>query len=165
MDKKTTTKTIPSSQNTQLKKRMDNKKAKFLEHFGKLGIIGGAAKATGTSRRNVYFWLEKDPKFAEDFEHARSDVLEMLENEAIRRAYHGIDKPVFYKGDECGVIREYSDTLLIVLLKANAPHKYVERHQVSGEGGGAIKHDISIFVTDKRSEENLKRLMSGERNE
>lgn len=48
------------------------------------------------------------------------------EQEAHRRAVDGIDEPVFYKGDECGHIRRYSDRLLEFLLKADNPQKYAQ---------------------------------------
>ena len=47
-----------------------------------------------------------------------------LEDEAVRRAYHGVEEPVFYKGVQCGSITKYSDKLLIFLLKARDPAKY-----------------------------------------
>lgn len=56
-----------------------------------------------------------------------------LEDEAHRRAFEGVDKPVFYQGDECGTIREYSDTLAIFLLKAHNPEKYRENSKVELE--------------------------------
>ena len=38
-----------------------------------------------------------------------------------RRAIEGVDKPVFYMGEECGYITEYSDTMLAML--ANGTHR------------------------------------------
>ena len=56
-----------------------------------------------------------------EFEDADEEVTETLEREATRRASKGTLKPVFYQGKVCGEIREYSDTLLIFLLKARRP--------------------------------------------
>jgi predicted DNA-binding protein YlxM (UPF0122 family) len=114
------------------------KKRKFLEHYEKLCVIGKAAAAAGVSRQAIYDWLEKSKEFKTAFESVRKNITEMLEQEAIRRAYEGIDEPVYYKGDVCGAVRKYSDTLLIFLLKANDPEKYREKHEIVGEGGGAI---------------------------
>ena len=56
-----------------------------------------------------------------------------LEAEAIRRATEGVLKPTgWYKGEPGGYIREYSDILLIFLLKGAKPDKYAERVQVRG---------------------------------
>ena len=49
-----------------------------------------------------------------------------LEDEAIRLAREGVDKPVFYKGEHCGNVRRCSDTLLIFMLKARKPDVYCE---------------------------------------
>lgn len=63
-----------------------------------------------------------------------------MEAEAFRRGVKGTEKPVFHQGVECGRIREYSDTLLITLLKANRPAKYREP-----------KADTNITINDERN--------------
>jgi len=137
---------MKSGQSGQVKKTETPRtawlKSRFLEKFVKYCIVGKAARAAGISRSQVYNWLEGDKAFARRFEYARKDVLEMLEAEAIRRASKGVNKPVFYLGEKCGAIREYSDTLLIFLLKANDPEKYRERHEITGPRGGPIEHDF-----------------------
>ena len=57
-----------------------------------------------------------------------------MEREAARRAYHGVEEPVFHKGEVCGSIRKYSDTLMIFLLKARRPEVYRDM-QEQGRGG------------------------------
>ena len=49
---------------------------------------------------------------------AEEDAIQQLELEARRRAFEGFDKPVFHAGEQCGLIRQYSDVLLMFLLKA-----------------------------------------------
>jgi hypothetical protein len=58
---------------------------------------------------------------------------ESLEHEATRRAYHGVEEPVIYKGTQCGAVTKYSDTLLIFLLKARKPHVYRDRAEDSSK--------------------------------
>ena len=43
------------------------------------------------------------------------------------RTYHGVEEPVFYQGVQCGAVTEYSDTLLMFLLKARKPEVYRDR--------------------------------------
>ena len=50
-----------------------------------------------------------------------------LEDEALRRAFHGSERPVFQGKELVGYVRDYSDTLLIFMLKARRPEKYRER--------------------------------------
>ena len=63
-----------------------------------------------------------------------------LETEAARRAYHGVLKPVFHKGEVCGHVREYSDGLLQFLLRARVPAKYRDnqRFEHSGANDGPL---------------------------
>lgn len=79
------------------------------------------------SRVAVYDWRAADPQFASEWDEAVEFGTEELEEEARRRAYEGVDEPVFYQGTECGTVRKYSDTLLIFLLKGRRPDKYRER--------------------------------------
>ncbi len=60
--------------------------------------------------------------FAAGFAHA--EACDALASEARRRAVEGVLKPVYYKGKLVGFIREYSDTLLMFLMKAAMPEKY-----------------------------------------
>lgn len=65
-----------------------------------------------------------DTEFAAALKDAAAIGTEFLEYEAARRAYHGTLKPVFFQGQKCGVVREYSDTLLMFMLKARKPEVY-----------------------------------------
>ena len=51
-----------------------------------------------------------------------------LEEEAIRRAVDGVDRPVFFQGKIVGYTKEYSDTLLKFLLEAKRPAIYRARN-------------------------------------
>ena len=57
----------------------------------------------------------------------------------MRRASEGTLKPVFYQGKMCGEIREYSDTLLIFLLKARRPETYRERSDINSTVRGTLR--------------------------
>jgi len=79
---------------------------------------------------------------------------DLLEDEAVRRAKEGTQKPVFQGGQLVGHVQEYSDTLMIFLLKGAKPKKYVERLQqeVSGPDGGPIKAEVTVeFVKPRNS--------------
>lgn len=58
----------------------------------------------------------------------------MLEREAFRRAHTGTLKPIYQGGEKVGSVREYSDTLMIFLLKGARPQKYRENHKVEVSG-------------------------------
>ncbi len=90
-----------------------------------------AARAAKINRSTHYRWLE-DLEYADAFDEAKEEAVDVLEMEARRRAVEGIDRPVFYQGKKVGSVRSYSDTLLIFLLKGAMPEKYRERHELSG---------------------------------
>lgn len=90
---------------------------KFLKAFVVLGMISRAAEQAGINRESHYDWLKRFPEYKAAFDEAYEMAGDLLEDEAFRRAHDGYDKPVFYEGQECGVVREYSDSLMALQLK------------------------------------------------
>ena len=109
------------------------KKEAFLAAYAVTCSISGAAKAARINRGTHYDWLQADPEYKAKFERAQEVAIQALEDEAVRRAYEGVERPVYQGGEKVGVIREYSDTLLIFLLKGLRPAKYRERYDVAVE--------------------------------
>jgi predicted DNA-binding protein YlxM (UPF0122 family) len=140
---------IKKDSRSKLKKQRD-----FLESLIEFISITRAAKKARVGRQTIYDWLKADRDFKQAFENACEIATAKLEDEAIRRAYEGTLKPVYQGGAKVGTIREYSDTLLIVLLKARAPEKYKERFagELSGQGGK------DLFTN--KSDEELKQLLA-----
>lgn len=91
------------------------------------GNVSRACAVIELTRTRVYEWRAADPLFAQAWDEAVESGTDELEEEARRRAFSGVDEPVFYQGEECGAVRKYSDTLLIFLLKGRRPDKYRER--------------------------------------
>lgn len=102
--------------------------------------VSKACKRAKLPRRSAYDWRRDDADFAAAWDTAIDRGTDALEDEAVRRATEGTLKPVFYKGEKCGSIREYSDTLLMFMLKARRPEKFKERteSQITGRNGGPI---------------------------
>ena len=90
-----------------------SKLVKVVAELHKDGNVKNALKAAHAARGWVYRWRQNDPDFRDAFEDARTCGIEVLKDEAHRRAYEGIEEPVFYQGEECARIRKYSDTLLM----------------------------------------------------
>lgn len=133
----------------RLKKEKRTKKqiqAEFLEELLKCANITASAKKAKIDRKQIYRWKKEDPKFLEAFNEAVSIGIDALESEAIRRAYEGTEKPIFQGGKKVGTVREYSDTLLIFLLKGRKPEVYKERHEHTGKDGEAIEQEITVKV-------------------
>ncbi len=119
-------------------KGLQHKKA-FLSAYVEMGNISQAAEAANVSRKVHYDWLKEDPDYVKDFESAHKASGDRLEQEARRRAVQGVDKPIFYKGDQVATIKEYSDTLLIFLMKGAMPEKYKDRFEHSGNNDKPIR--------------------------
>ncbi len=117
------------------------KKRRFLELYTDCGNVSLAAAGAGISRFTHYSWMKSDPVYKKAFEEdAQAILLDNLEAEMYRRACHGVEKPVFYKGERVDIIREYSDVLAIFLAKGAKPEKYNERvvQEHVGARGGPI---------------------------
>lgn len=117
----------------------------FLEKFAERANVSAACRVAGVARNTVYEERKSDPVFAKQFQAARAEAVERLEEEAWRRAHDGTEKPVYQQGTLVGHIQEYSDTMLIFLLKANKPKKY--RDNFKHEHAGSL--DLNIPQLDE----------------
>jgi hypothetical protein len=103
----------------------------FTDTLAGTGCATAACRAAGISRVTAYAWCRRDPEFRAAWDIALAIGADALEDEARRRAM-GWDEPVFHDGRQIGVVRRYSDTLLIFLLKGLKPEKYRERRETIG---------------------------------
>lgn len=113
--------------------------------------ITKACKKAKVPRRTFYNWLKEDD-FKKQFEEALEISIGVLEDEATRRAIEGTLKPVYHQGIQVGTVREYSDTLLMFLLKGKAPQKYKDRvaNEHSGPNGKPIPVESKHTVVFKK---------------
>ncbi len=115
--------------------RAQSGKARFLRAYSETGNIYRACVDANVDRRTIYKWQEHDDQFALAMRQAEIEAIERLEEEARRRAYDGVvrEKGVYYQGARVGsaIVTEYSDSLLMFLLKGLKPEKYKERLEVS----------------------------------
>jgi hypothetical protein len=118
-------------------------RAAFLSALAEHGFVTRAARSAGINRDTARKARKNDPAFAAAWAEAMAEYVENLEAEADRRAYRGTARPVFYQGEKCGEIQEYSDTLLIFRLKALKPDVYADRskHELAGKDGGPIQFE------------------------
>ena len=113
------------------------KKTKFLAAYAECGTIPHAALAAGVDRGTAVRWRKSDPRFAARFETAEEQATDGLEAEARRRAFEGVEEPVFHQGVRIATVRKYSDTLLIVLLKMKG--RFVEQMRHAGPSGEPLE--------------------------
>ncbi len=93
----------------------------FLAALEKGLSVTGAAAAAGINRTLAYKWREALPDFAAAWDEAVQEAADLLEDEALRRAMEGVEKPVFWRGQQIGTVRTYNDRLLALLLQRRRP--------------------------------------------
>ena len=96
----------------------------FLDHLRESGHVRAACKDADVSPTVVYDHKKRDQGFAAQWDQAMDQGCDLMVDEALRRAVRGVDEPVFYKGEQVGSVKRYSDTLLIFLLKSHRPAVY-----------------------------------------
>lgn len=122
--------------------------SRFLEALAKMGNVSYACRQSGIPRATAYDHKKEFPEFAEAWDEALEEAADLLELEARRRAVYGCEKPVFWKGKQCGSVQEYSDTLLIILLKAHRPEKYRENHTAHTDAAHELAERVRRFVEE-----------------
>ena len=114
------------------------RKAAFLAAYRLCGNIYRAAQEARIARCTIYEWRAHDHEFDLACREAEVEAVERLEEEARRRAYDGVTREhgIYYRGQKVAteIITEYSDSLLMFLLKALRPEKYKERLTVESVG-------------------------------
>lgn len=104
------------------------RKELFLKKYEYYGTVWPACRAAGIkSRKTPYNWCDADQEFAAAFEEIQSRVEDDLASRVILTAK--------------GKARMDADQLRAAMftLKALNPHRYADKHQVTGDGGGPIK--------------------------
>lgn len=137
----------------------------FLASLARLGNVSGAARSAGISRPQVYTQRDMNDRFAKAWEAALEEAVDLLEQEAWRRATVGATRRERKRAlNDQGVLvvveeRELehtSDHLLQFLLQAHRPDKFRPKQRIeqTGAGGGPIE----VEVTEHKIEEARGRL-------
>ena len=121
------------------------KQRAFLKAYGICGRVTEAAKLAHVERHRHSRWYKQNPEYRMAFDEQQEVLAQSLEDEAILRARDGVKRPVLYKGYPVKIGRsrkilyqtEYSDQLLITLLKRFRPALY--RENVTTEHTGSIE--------------------------
>lgn len=108
---------------------VEKERARFLIALSETGSVLRSCELAQVARPTVYRWRESDKEFGKAWDAALERGTDALEDEAVRRAYHGTEKPVYQGGKKVGHVREYSDTLLIFMLKARRPERFKDRSE------------------------------------
>lgn len=108
--------------------------------------VAAACRIADVPRRSAYNRYRASPAFAARWDEVLEEAVDDLEAEARRRAVEGVARPVYGSGGpgvgtvQVGEVRDYSDQLLMVLLKSHRPAKFREnvRHEHAGPAGRPV---------------------------
>lgn len=165
-----------SEQNGTPKKRPRWAKA-FLAALAQTGNIRHACEVVDIGRTTAYTLRSDDETFAAEWESAIEESADLLEKEARRRAELGVQRLKFHNGNTIMVQaqgpggeplvnvegqpvmvpyveHEYSDTLMIFLLKGIRPEKYRERTDMRHSGKvdiGSLSNAELLAITESQS--------------
>jgi hypothetical protein len=104
------------------------------------GFITQAAKTLGISRRHLHYLINKHPTVKEALTDAREEMKDFTEGKMYQKIADG------------------DTTMIIFYAKTQMKDRgYVERQEVTGAGGGAVKIDFAELTDDQ-----LERLSKGE---
>ena len=121
------------------------KQKNFLTRLAETGQVTRSCVEVGWDRVQAYRVKGRDPVFAEAWTDALEMFADRLEVEATRRAVDGTDKGVWHQGVQVGTERQYSDSLLALMLKAKRKREYGDssKLELSGADGGPVKIEES----------------------
>jgi len=106
-------------------------KLDYLAALPRFSTPGPALKAAGATPSQLARWREEDGAFLAAERQVREGIADELEREAVRRAFRGVRRPVYQGGLLAGYLTEYSDQLLMFVLKAMRPERFREKSEVS----------------------------------
>ena len=126
-------------------------KQTFLDLLSASAVVTTAAELAGVSRAHAYRLREADSEFKRLWDEALQAAYDRFEKEAWRRAVKGVEKPVgFYMGEHGGpgegkgtFVQEYSDTLLMFMLKGSRPEKFRDNIHHSGDATGGLAAQLA----------------------
>ena len=116
----------------------------FLEVLAKEASIRTAARAVELSTTSVDRLRRKDPEFDALCETALATVRPSLLETAYQRAVVGVEVPVYQGGKLVGTRRQYSDSMLRLMIDRG-----IEGHHSSGPGSGRTVSGQHILTKEE----------------
>lgn len=116
----------------------------FFAGLAKHGQITRAARDADIGRETVYGHRGSNPAFATRWSEALDAYADSLEAAAHQRAVKGTDKGVWHQGVLMATEKQYSDSLLALMLKAKRKeYRDNSKVELSGPEGGPLQVEQS----------------------
>jgi len=113
------------------------------------GIIKHACQNLNVSRSALYDKRETDEKFRAAWDKAVDRGMDVLEDEAKKRALSGEREPIYYQGKRVGYMMKKSDFCLAMVLKAHRAKYRTSRTELTGPQGEPLP-PVTIYLPDNR---------------
>jgi len=142
-----------------------DRQRQFIAQLAYLGSAKAAARAVGMGGEGVYH-LRRHPQahgFRAAWDAALGVCVQRLEDVAIDRALNGVEEAVWYRGEEVGQRRVYSDRLLMFLLRNRAPTRFAADSIVNA--GATTRSHLERLKREWRAEWEAERTAETEREE
>jgi hypothetical protein len=124
-------------------------RARFLKHLAKTANITASAMVACITRRTAYNWKHAEPDFEEAWLDALEQATDTLEAEARRRALEGTPRPltckdglIYDKDGKPVMVLDFSDTLMVTLLKAHRPERFKDRSETHMTGTLQVERTV-----------------------
>ena len=131
----------------------------FIDRLKATGNVTLAASGAGVARQHAYRTRNRNKTFRRQWDEALEEAVDLLAGEARRRAT-GIKRDVWYAGEVVGAETEYSDKLLMFLLRAHRPRLYRDNVQVEHPGGMEVTGDRKVTFEFVRPAEQQARTLA-----
>lgn len=109
------------------------------------GLLTLASRKAGVSYTTINRYANEFPSVREAVEEAKETMLDFAEGKLFEK---------INKGDTVAI--------LFYLKTQGKRRGYIERQELSGEGGGAIKHEVKIQVISPKAKELTEKVLKGE---
>lgn len=120
-------------------------KTHFLAALAAGRSVRVAAQLAGIAPSTAYKWRAADAEFQAEWCAAEEAGTDIIEEEAFRRAVTGVEKPVYRGGEVVGHVSDYSDTMLMFLLKSRRPERYGSHGKgIAGSDSGSLAKRLNL---------------------
>lgn len=141
------------------------KVAKFFRELSRSGSVTLASERSGIRRYTLYRMRAQDEKFAKRWDRHLNLGIDRLQDDALRRAVDGVERPVWRGGKKVGTVQQYDNRLLQFLLRAHRPDIYSEKKQSGipplpfdlAERLAATQPRLDAHRAERRAEEKAQR--------
>lgn len=108
------------------------RREQFLSTLAETANVTAASRAANMCPQGAYAFRKRDAAFRAAWHQALSEGYDRLELIALERAMFGTEKEVWHSGKKTGTMRNYSDSLILGLLRM---------HRASVRPGDAPRED------------------------